>query len=290
MRLAWSRYSLLPVSTIKPQVRAEHEGGVVGEFAALYLAGGDDDAVVKKPVRRLEPGVGPGDGLARRVEPRAGLVVRPEPGEVKKTDGCRPVGARVFGIVLVRLVPPYPAVEFLVIAAEHKAGGLAGAREIRAIARQLEGFEERDDEPGVVIVVLVVPVAARGRRLVSGDGDLRVPENIERSEKLREDRPIGLRLMASGANERGECRRLTPDVIRRAILGALGVNAFGGVPEGFLDVVHHLAGLGAVMIGGLRGRRIGGGGGGQVESEIQDEGERGFHRGDVSQFEKFHSS
>src|SRR2546423_786246 len=189
---------------VKLEVGAEYESGIVGELAALHFTGRDDDAVIKKSVAGLEFGGGPINGFAGGLHPFGRLAGRAHAGEIKETNGGRAVGAGVFRIVLVQSVPPDAAAKFVVPTTEDEASGFLGASEISPIVGELKGFKEGNDDPGIVVVILIVPVAAGRGRLVAWDGRFGVPVCFEPVEMPGEDGAISCRIMASGAEQGGE--------------------------------------------------------------------------------------
>ena len=67
---------LLARGPIQAQQRAEHQRGVVRQFAALDLAAGDDLAVIKQAVVRLQLAHRPRDDLAGLFHERRGVCLR----------------------------------------------------------------------------------------------------------------------------------------------------------------------------------------------------------------------
>jgi hypothetical protein len=65
---------LVPCRPVEAEQRAEHQRQVVCQLAALDLAGGDDLAVVKQAILRLERARRPIDDLAGPVDERRGFA------------------------------------------------------------------------------------------------------------------------------------------------------------------------------------------------------------------------
>ena len=137
-------------------------------------------------------------------------------------------------------VPPDAATKFVVPTTEDEASGFLGASQISAIMGEFKGFQEGDDDPGVIIVIFIVPVATSRGRFIARDGRFGVPVRLESMKMAGEDGLINCGIKASGAEQGGERGGLAPHIIRRGILRAFDVDTFGRVPKSFLDMLHHL--------------------------------------------------
>ncbi len=205
------------------------------------LAAGDNLAVLKQAVVRLQGAYRPGDDLAGLIDERRGVVSLAIFRQPQAAHRRRPVGAGVLGPVLVRLMPPDSPAALLVPTAQHELERLVRPREIARVVVRLIGFEERDHQPGVVVVILVVAVAAGRCGFVAGDLGFRIPVAVKRREVFLQEGAVSVRL---GPRRRDEVRKhhaLEPHIIRLSQRQGFEIHAARGIEEVLLDVFRHFA-------------------------------------------------
>ncbi len=106
-------------------------------------------------------------------------------------------------------MPPDAAAALVVPAGQHEIERRVRAIEISLLVRQPIRLGQAQHHPGIVVVVLVF-AALGGRRFIAGRCIEAIPVLVHRGEELREQRPIGFRIVTGGGNESAEEDSVAP--------------------------------------------------------------------------------